>query len=408
MGIMLAMRALLLAICLAATAALAQQGGDDARRRIAAVEEALKQRPNDAALYFYLARYHAEAGNARASVAALEKVVEFGSGFLPARELGFEKVWDDRALQAIVKRLAASLPRLDYAPTAIELEDAELVPEGIAYDPHSQSFFIGSIAKKKIVRIEWGNAVSDFTRADSNLDSVLGLAVDSPRRTLYAASSSALTDEGRKRPRNAVVAFDIDSGRLTRRVDVPEALQLNDVAVARGGRVFASDSASGAIFEIPALGPARVVVPANQLRGSNGLAASPDASRLYVAHSTGLAVVDIASGRVQRVANNTRESIAAIDGLYEWQGQLIGVQNITNPGRVILITLSGDGATVTQVKTLLSHHHNALDEPTTGAVTERGFFLLAATGVGHYNDKGVIERRESLPKPTVLRIPLPR
>jgi len=403
------MRALLLlAICLAATAAAGQQGGDDARRRIAAVEEALKQRPNDPALYFYLARFQAEAGNARASVAALEKVAELGSGFLPARDLGFEKVWDDPTFQAVVKRLAASLPRLDFAPTAIELEDAELIPEGIAYDGRSQSFFMGSIAKKKIVRIEWGNAVSDFTRAGANLDSVLGLAVDSPRRTLYAVSTSALTDEGRKRPRNAVVAFDIDSGRLLRRTEVPEAVQLNDVAVARGGRVFASDSASGAIFEIPAEGPARVVVAANQLRGSNGLAASPDASRLYVAHSTGLAVVDLASGRVQRVANATRENVAAIDGLYEWQGQLLGVQNTTTPGRVILITLSSDGAAVTQVKTLLSHHHNALDEPTTGAVTDRGFFLLAASGVGHYNDKGIIERRESLPKPTVVRIPLPR
>jgi len=247
-----------------------------------------------------------------------------------------------------------------------------------------------------------------YVSADANLDSVLGLAVDSPRRLIYAVSTSALTEEGRKRPRNAVVAFDIDSGQLKRRVEVSEALQLNDVAVARGGRVFTSDSANGAIFEIPALGPARVVVPANQIRGSNGLAASPDATRLYVAHSTGLAVVEIASGRWQRVTNATRENIAAIDGLYEWQGQLIGVENTTTPGRVVLITLSSDGATVTQVKTLLSHHHNGLDEPTTGAVTDRGFFLLAATGVGHYNDKGVIERRESLPKPTVVRILLPR
>ncbi len=119
-------------------------------------------------------------------------------------------------------------------------------------------------------------------------------------------------------------------------------------------------------------------------------------------------MIDIASGRWQRVTNATRENIAAIDGLYEWQGQLIGVENTTTPGRVVLITLSSDGATVTQVKTLLSHHHNGLDEPTTGAVTDRGFFLLAATGVAHYNDKGVIERRESLPKPTVVRILLPR
>src|SRR5258708_13176330 len=153
------MRALLFAICLTAAAAFGQQGG-----RIAAVEEAVKEGANDAALDFYLGRFQAEAGNARASVAALEKVSELGSGYLPARELGFEKVWDDLAFQAIVKRLADSLPRLDYAPIAIELEDAALIPEGIAYDAPSQSFFFCSIAKKKNVHIGWRNTVSAFTR----------------------------------------------------------------------------------------------------------------------------------------------------------------------------------------------------------------------------------------------------
>jgi hypothetical protein len=400
---------LVLALGLAlAPGAPAQQDVEGARRSIATVEALLKERPNDATLYFYLARSNAEAGNRGASLAALEKALELGEGFLPARELGFEKVWGDPKFQELRARLEAKLPRLDYAPTAFELEDRELLPEGIAYDLHSQSFFLGSIAKRKIVRVGWGNAVTEFAGAEAGLDSVLGLAVDAPRRTLYAVSTSALTEEGRKRRHNAVVAFDVDSGRLLRRVEVPEALQLNDVNVALGGRVFASDSESGAIFEIPREGPARTLLAPGELRGSNGIAASPDAKRLYVAHSTGLAVVDTASGAMKRLANATRENVAAIDGLYEWQGDLIGVQNITTPGRVIAISLSKDGETVTRVRTLLSHHHNALDEPTTGAVSERGFFLLAATGVSHYGAKGSIERPESLPKPTVVRILLPR
>jgi hypothetical protein len=111
---------------------------------------------------------------------------------------------------------------------------------------------------------------------------------------------------------------------------------------------------------------------------------------------------------VRRLAVPEHETVAAIDGLYEWQGQLIGVQNVTNPGRVIVMTLSPDGASITRVQTLLSHHHNALDEPTTGVVTPRGFFLLAATGVAHFNREGKLDNLESVPKPTVLRIPLPR
>ena len=84
------------------------------------------------------------------------------------------------------------------------------------------------------------------------------------------------------------------------------------------------------------------------------------------------------------------------------------MQNVTNPGRVIVITLTADGGAVTDVKTLLSHHHTALDEPTTGAIGRDSFYLLAATAVSRYHRAGVIERPETLPQPTVLRIPLPR
>jgi hypothetical protein len=404
------MRILLAVLLLAlASPVFSQQDVEASRRAIAAIEQALKQRPSDATLWFYLARYQAGAGETRASVASLEKVAELGDGFLPPRD-GFEKVWDDPQFKAVRAKLEAKLPRLDYAPTAYELEDRTLIPEGIAYDVPSHSLFMGSIAQRKVLQLSDQGTVREFA-AGSDLDAVLGIAVDSPRRILYVVSTSALTAEGEKRRRNAVIAFDIDTRRFLRRYDVPSAAQLNDVTVAPGGRVFASDSGSGAMYEIAVKGPGptREIVPAGEVPGSNGIAASPDAQRLYIAHSTGLAVVDLATGSLtKRLANETRESVAAIDGLYEWQGQYIGVQNVTTPGRVILITLSKDGNTVTRVQTLLSHHHNALDEPTTGALSDRGFYLLAATGVAHFNRKGQIESPDTLPHPTVVRIPLPR
>jgi hypothetical protein len=402
---------LLLAVLItAAAAAFAQQGDEAARRGIEAVRKLLQERPEDPVLWFYLARFQSEAGDARASVEALDKVATLGDGFLPTRD-GFQRVWGDSAFQSARSKLEAKLPRLDFAPTAFQLEDPLFIPEGIAYDAPSNTFFMGSIPQHRIVRIDGAtHAVQTFAGAEAQLDSVLGLTVDTPRRILYAVSTSATTRAGEAKPRNAVVAFDIDTKQLKRRYDIPDALQLNDVAVAPGGRAFVTDSASGAVYELPVKVPAapRVLVPAGRLRGSNGIAASPDAKRLYVAHSTGIAMVDIATGDVQRMANGTRESIAGIDGLYEWQGQLVAVQNVTNPGRVVVISLSSDGTKVTRVQTLLSHHHNALYEPTTGVVTPNGFYLLAATGVSHYNAHGAIVRPDAIPPPTVLRVPLPR
>lgn len=405
------MHAIVLALLVSLIAVpAAAQDVEAARRTIAAIEGLLKQRPDDPTLHFYLSRFKADAGDKPGSVAALEKVGDLGEGFLPTREFGFATIWDHPPFQAERSKLEAKLPRLDYAPTAFQLDDRGLIPEGIAHDPHSRRFYVGSIAQKRIVQVEADGAVSEFAGPAARLDEVLGLALDAPRRILYAVSTSALTAKAEKDRRNAVVAFDVDTRRLLQRHDVAGAQQLNDVAIAPGGRVFASDSGSGAIYEIAVKGPgpSRELVPAGKIRGTNGLAVSPDGKRIHVAQSTGLAVVDIASGEVKRVANETRENIAAIDGLYEWQGQLIGVQNVTNPGRVILVTLSRDGATVTSVKTLLSHHHSALDEPTTGAIGRDGFYLLAATAVTRYNREGKIEKPETVPMPTVVRIPLPR
>lgn len=386
------------------------QDPEAARRSVAALEKLLGERRTDAALHFFLARFKADLGDKPGSVAALEKVAELGEGFLPAREAGFAAVWDHPPFQDVRSRLEARLPRLDFAPTAFQLDDRRLIPEGIAHDPHSRRFYVGSVAQKRVVQVEPDGAVTELAGPAAKLDEVLGLAMDAPRRVLYAVSTSALTAKGEKERRNAVVAFDVDTRRLLQRHDVAGAQQLNDVAVAPGGRVFASDSASGAIYEIAVKGPgpSRELVPAGRIRGSNGLAVSPDGRRIHVAHSTGLAVVDIATGEVRRVANETRENVAAIDGLYEWQGQLIGVQNVTNPGRVIFISLSRDGGAVTAVKTLLSHHHSALDEPTTGAIGRDGFYLLAATAVRRYNREGTIDQPDTVPLPTVVRIPLPR
>lgn len=389
----------------------AQEGRQAARSTIAAIENLLKQRPTDATLYFHLARFRAQLGEKAAVVAALEKVLELGDGFLPARRDGFDPVWDDAAFQAVYTKLEAKLPRLDFAPTAFEMIDKTVIPEGIAYDAPSRGFFVGSIAQGRIYRIDDARGISVFAGPGADFDYVLGLAVDSPRRLLYAVTTSALTFEGEKKRRNAVVAFDIDTRRLVKRYDVDTARQLNDVTVAAGGRVFASDSASGAIFEIGIQGPgpgARELVRPNQLRGSNGLAASPDGKKLYVAHSTGIAVVETDTGAWRPLVNETRENVAAIDGLYQHHGELIGVQNVTSPGRVIVISLGRDGENIARVRTLLSHHHTALDEPTTGAVAGDYFYLLAATGVNHFNREGRIERLETLHSPTVLKVLLAR
>src|SRR6185312_544737 len=125
------MRFALLAFLLAAAIPAAAQDTDAHARVRAAIHEALKKRPDDATLHFFLARVEALGGNAAAATQALEETEKLGDGFLPAKQLGFEKVWDDAGFQAERARMEAKLPRLDYAPTAVQLEDRGLLPEGM-------------------------------------------------------------------------------------------------------------------------------------------------------------------------------------------------------------------------------------------------------------------------------------
>src|SRR5258706_14453884 len=104
------MRAFLLAL-LAAFAAFplpSLSQGDAAAQRIARVEALLKDRPEDATLHFFLARFQCEAGNVAAAVAALQNVEKFGDGFLPTEE-GFENCSNGLKLGAVRSGMEAVL-----------------------------------------------------------------------------------------------------------------------------------------------------------------------------------------------------------------------------------------------------------------------------------------------------------
>ncbi len=401
--------AIAIAIGLAALPASAQQP-DPVLQTIVAIQNLLKQRPNDPTLYFYLASFQSQAGQHDAALASLDKTIELGDGFLPGSHFGFDKVLSDPGFIAARARFEAKLPKVADAPVAFTMPDLGSGPEGIAYDPVSKSFFVGSITRKSVVRITPAGKVVPFSRPEAGLHGVLGVAVDAKRRVVYAVSTNALVN-GLPR-RNAVVAFDLPSGRRIAEYSVNEAVQLNDVAVAPDGTLYATDSAAGGVWKL-AVAREAVVKPtallkAGTVRGSNGVAVSGDGKLLYVAHSTGIVRVELASGAMEKVVIPARDTVAAIDGLYVVNGDLVGIQNITNPGRVIRMRLDPTGKEVTRVDTLQSHHNPAFHEPTTGAVAGDAIYVLGTTQLPRYNQKGELEDMGVLKAPKIVKVPLKR
>ena len=372
-----------------------------ARARLERIESVRKERPNDGVLIFYEAITRIELGDRDAAFALLRSLKGRKLGLVPVRDAGFEAAWSDPEFQKIREKLAQDEPRTPDAAVAFRLADPKLIPEGIAYDPKQERLFIGSVAQKKIVSATRKGEVKDFSKLEDNLDCVLGLFVDAAHEQLYAVSTNGFLDEAQKRRRNAILDYDLKKDLLVNRYDAPDANQLNDLTVAADGTIYATDSASGTLFRKRAAEKTLTPFgPKSALPGANGITLGADGS-LYVAISTGIARIDFSTGAPTRLPQPDTVVTGGCDGLYWYKGDLVGIQNVTNPGRVIRIVLADEGTRILGITVLQSYHHPEFTEPTTGTLAANVFYVLANSYVGHLQPNGSLKNPEQL-KPTAI------
>lgn len=362
--------------------------------------------PGDATLHYYLAiRKHAS-GDLAGALESLENVLKFGDGFMPITNEFFSGLAADARYIDLLQRFKVRSPRSSMAPVYHRFSDKTLLPEGVARDPMTGTVFVGS-ARGKITALLKGKAEQHF--ADVSRWPLSGLAVHPERRLLCAVSSNAMLDAARTSPINRITCFDIERRKPTAEYELPDAKGLNDLVIDQAGSfIYASDTGSGTIWKISVKdGNVERLLPEGSIRGVNGLAITGDGQFIYVAHRTGLARFEARTGDgFLKLGNATRDHVSAIDGLYFAGRDLIGVQSITTPGRVVQIRLSHDGREVADVTTLQSYHHPEFDQPTTGAVNGQSIIVLATTQIGRLQPDGTAQSAQTLKRSTLIEVPL--
>lgn len=267
---------------------------------------------------------------------------------------------------------------------AFRINDPELIPEGIAYDAQTKTFFVGSTFKRKIVAIDAAGKVRDFTtEAQDGIYGVLGMRVDAKRRVLWAISSNAGgTMPARRLDKSClgcstVTSYRLDTGNLLKKYELsnkPAVHFLNDLALAPNGDVFITDTVSGDIYRI-AQGAEAMETFVSLGAGTfpNGIDFADDGRTLYVASAAGIRRVNTADKTITPIGG-LGEKVPSIDGLYFHRGRLIAIQPFEANRKVVRYALSGDTISKTEV---IEAEHESMKQPTTGVIVGDDFYYIA-------------------------------
>ncbi len=129
---------------------------------LSAVEQALALAPGQPALQRRRAEALAQLGRSDEALRILQGLATWGVATKPAENKLLAPLHDLPGWPAVLTAAAAALePRGDMA-LSFTLAEADLVPEGIAYDPLDDVFYVSSVARRKIVRVERAGSAADF------------------------------------------------------------------------------------------------------------------------------------------------------------------------------------------------------------------------------------------------------
>jgi hypothetical protein len=284
------------------------------------------------------------------------------------------------------------------------IKEKDFIAEGIAYNPVDKSFYVGSIHKKKIVKISSTGAVSDFVSTGSgNIGQVLGIHINVDKQELWACNNEGSGIVG---GRAAVHRYDLRTGKLIRSYVYQkegETHLFNDATLVND-TLYVSDTEFGGLYKInPANEKPELFIKTDQLQYANGITTIPNTNKIIVSAINGLTSVNTATKEIT-IIPFSGYYVIGIDGLYFYKNSFIGIQNVTFPVSINRFYLNANNDAIEKGE-LLSANHSAFQVPTTGALAGDWFYFIANSQLDNY-EKGKIENPAKLEEVKIMRVKL--
>jgi len=373
----------------------------EVREQIAIIERLQPVVPDRGAVLYFLSTAKQHLGETREALALLKECIALREGFDPSGDAVFLGLKGTKEFDELAEKVHRDFPPVAAARFAFVTEEKDLIPEGLAYDEKQNFYYVSSLNRKKIVKIDSQGRVSDFVPGDRyGLLPVVGIRLDPTDGTVWA---DAFEDAGR----TELLHFD-SAGKLLGRYSPEDRAKhgFNDLVLRKNGEVIITDSLNNQVFRFDPRSHAFTPLTAHRtLFYPNGIALADDDQTAYVADAVGIVKMDLQSGESRDVDPGPRSTLAGADGLYWHKGDLIAVQNGIGSPRVAAFKLSKDGNRVTQTS-VLENHTQFTVLPTTGAIHGNDFYFIANSQIDNLNgDKVMDVTKLAAVRIAVVRLP---
>jgi streptogramin lyase len=166
----------------------------------------------------------------------------------------------------------------------------DLIPEGLGVDPKKHFFHMGSLSRRKIIKISQAGAASDFVPSGRyELQSICGIKVDPRNEDVWA---NTCPDSGKGAE---LLRFD-STGKLLERFNQSAAGShlFNDLVLRNSDEIYLTDSLAHQALRFDRKTHVfTVLLFSRPLYYPNGIALSGDDDLLYVAHAFGVLQYDL-------------------------------------------------------------------------------------------------------------------
>jgi hypothetical protein len=304
------------------------------------------------------------------------------------------------------------------------LPQTDIMPEDIAYlrsgdAKTAGNFFVTSIQRHTIYRISLPKAGGKECAmqelplsAEAKRWPTLAISADPLRKVLWVTTSAMpgfigfpKEDEGKA----LLLEVDSESGKVLRSFDpgTTGPAVLGDMCVTEDETVYVTDSIGGGVYRLHGdVQTAKLEKIADGLFSPQTPVLARDGKRLFVAdYAMGVAVIDLATtnpAKVNYLPHPDNVAVVGLDGMYLRGDSLIGIQNGTEPVRILRLFLNQSQTKITGTQVI---EQSAGHDSTHAVAVDGWFYVSANVGWNKVDDSGKLKPGEKFTAPVLVRFP---